>query len=169
MKYPVCFFFLFSLRLHFQFIARDQSQNFIKQKIIQNTFRVDFNSGKKTFWYEIPCMSIFFFSVSDSNSLRVIKIKNSSCKKKDSKYIQSGILIVEKRHFDMKYPVCSFSSFQSQTPFPIHCAWSKPLGKLFLRPSAMLTQSSMSWPRMDSWAFLDGALKPGELAFFDLC
>ena len=29
----------------------------------------------------------------------------------------------------------------------------------------MLTQSSMSWPKMDSWAFLDGALKLGELAF----
>ena len=29
----------------------------------------------------------------------------------------------------------------------------------------MLTQSSMLWPKMDSWAFLDGALKLGELAF----
>ena len=41
------FLFLFSLKLHFQFIARDQ--NYLKQKIIQNILRVDSNSEKKTF------------------------------------------------------------------------------------------------------------------------
>ena len=114
--------------------------------------------------YLVCTMFLFFFSVSDSisNSLRVVKTTES---KKEFKIFSEWILIVWKIHFGMKYPVCSFSSFQSQTPFPIHCAWSKPLGKLFLRPSAMLTQSSMSWPKMDSWAFLDGALKLGELAF----